>query len=130
MLSNFFVDSDWYNYETLLFIHNSHNHQGQYIIPVFIDLSEDEIRKTRLGVYNYKNFSSKENNLSQEDLLMIAKSVVGGWFLLLVFVISANLFHFMLLQGAAICSLQSSLIMHLTVHLHVTLVYLMTLSVY
>ena len=51
------ICSDWFDYETLLGIHNSYKHQRQFIIPVLLDVDRKEWENTRLGVFNYLIYS-------------------------------------------------------------------------
>ena len=55
-------------------IHNNQTHQRQMIIPVNINLEEEQLKSTRLGVYSYQYLNYKG---SDYDLYRIAQSVAG-----------------------------------------------------
>ncbi|XP_067948818.1 stimulator of interferon genes protein-like [Watersipora subatra] len=58
IMSQAYLESDWYDHESLVLIHNNSTKRKQLIIPVCYGLSKEEMTWSRLGVYGaqYLNY--------------------------------------------------------------------------
>lgn len=69
-----YIFSSYYDYESILLIHNNSDKQKQLIIPVCLGLSEEEMKETKLGVYNAQYIDYKG---TKEHKLKIAHAIAG-----------------------------------------------------
>ena len=69
------ICSDWFDHETLLMIHNNQTHQRQMIIPGNINLEEEQLKSTSLGVYSYQylNYNGSDYELYRIPQFMAGK---------------------------------------------------------